>query len=143
MKELLKQYNDLIEEIKDLEREIERLEKLDLKHEKDKVKGSNPYFPYQLRNFTIEGYNILEEEKINNRISKKKNILYKRKSECEDLKLQIEEFIFRIPDSRTRRVFHYRYIDNLSWQAIAIRIGKTHESYPRKIHDRYLESLGK
>ena len=43
---------------------------------------------------------------------------------CEDLKLQIEKFISDIPESRTRRVFQYRYIDNMEWLPIAYRIGK-------------------
>lgn len=142
IKNLLKQYNSLIKEINDLNREIDRLERLECKHEKDKVKGSNPCFPYQERNFTIEGYNILEEERINNRIFRKKGILIKRKSKCEELKLEIEEFISNIPDSLTRRVFRYRYIDNLGWLQIAFRIGRTDESYPRKvIHDKYLEGI--
>lgn len=64
-----------------------------------------------------------------------------RKSKCEDMKLEIEKFISNIPDSRTRRVFQYRYIDGLSWLQIAMRMNKVHESYPRKIHDRYLENI--
>lgn len=114
-KELLKQYNSILEEIKELNREIERLEKKEIRHEIDKVKGSNAEFPYQPRSFTIEGYNIMEEEQNLKRILTKKNILYKRKTKCEDLKLQIEEFINTIPDSLTRRVFRYRYIDGLEW----------------------------
>lgn len=141
-KELLKQYNSILEEIKELNRDIERLERKEIKHEIDKVKGSNSEFPYQPRSFTIAGYNVQEEEQILKRILTKKNILYKRKNKCEDLKLQIEEFIDTIPDSLTRRVFRYRYIDGLSWQAIARRIGKFEESYPRKIiHDKYLDNL--
>lgn len=51
-------------------------------------------------------------------------------------------FISDIPDSRTRRVFQYWYIDNLSWQAIANEDWKLHDSYPRRdIHDKYLEDL--
>lgn len=141
-KELLKQYNSILEEIKELNRDIERLEKKEIRHEIDKVKGSNAEFPYQPRSFTIEGYNIMEEEQNLKRILTKKNILYKRKTKCEDLKLQIEEFINTIPDSLTRRVFRYRYIDSMSWQAIAMRLGRVHESYPRKeIHDKYLNNL--
>ena len=141
-KKLLTQYNSLNKEIKELEREINRLEKLEPKHEIDKVTGSNNVFPYQARSFTISGYNIAEEEKRNYKISKKKNILVERKNKCEELKIQIEEFISTIPDSRTRRVFRYRYVDNLSWLQIAYRIGKHDESYPRKvIHDKYLEGM--
>lgn len=141
-KELLKQYNSILEEIQELKRDIEILEKKEVKYEMDKVKGSNAEFPYQPRSFTIEGYNVLEEDRVIKRILTKKNILARRKSKCEDIKLDIEEFINTIPDSLTRRVFRYRYIDNLSWQSIAMRIGKVHDSYPRRdIHDRYLENL--
>ena len=136
IKNLLKQYKDLKEEIKDLEKRIKKLE--DFKVEHDKVTGSNPYFPYQARSFTIEGYNIQDIDRLN----KVKSLLVDRKNDCEDMKLEIEKFISNIPDSRTRRVFQYRYIDNLSWQVIAMRIGKVHESYPRRdIHDKYLEGL--
>ncbi len=136
MKDLLRQYNDLKEEIKDLEKRIKNLENYKVEH--DKVTGSNPYFPYQPRSFTIEGYNIQDIDKVN----RLKNILIKRKQKCEDLILEIEKFISNIPDSRTRRVFQYRYIEGLEWRPIARRIGRHDESYPRKmIHDKYLEGL--
>ena len=136
-KHLLKQYADLQAEIKDLEKRIKKLEKFKVEH--DKVTGSNSEFPYQPRSFTIEGYNIQDVDKVN----KLKKLLIKRKQKCEELKLEIEKFISDIPDSRTRRVFQYRYIDNLSWPQIARRIGKYDESYPRKVvHNKYLEGLG-
>lgn len=141
-KELLKQYNDLKSEIAELKNRIEKLEEYRIKCERDSVKGSSAYFPYVQRNFSIEGYNILEEDKKRERLMKLNELLAKRKTKCEDMKLQIEEFINNIPDSKTRRVFQYRYIDNLSWQAIAIKLDKVHESYPRKeIHDKYLNNL--
>ena len=136
IKYLLKQYNSLIEEIKGLEKRIDKLN--NFKVEYDKVVGSDSEFPYIKRSFTIEGYNIQDIDRLN----ELKEVLIERKIKCEELKLQIEKFISTIPDSRTRRVFQYRYIDNLSWQAIAMRIGKYDESYPRKvIHDKYLEGI--
>lgn len=135
-KELLKQYNDLQEEIKDLKKGIDKLS--DFKIERDKVTGSDSEFPYIKRSFTIEGYNIQDIDRLN----ELKDLLVDRKNKCEEMKLEIEKFISSIPDSKTRRVFQYRYIDGLSWQAIAYRIGKHDESYPRKvIHDKYLEGL--
>ena len=135
-KKLLSQYIDLQQEIKDLEKRIERLSNFKVEH--DVVTGSNSEFPYQPRSFTIEGYNIQDIDRLN----KVKSLLVDRKNDCEDMKLEIEKFISTIPDSRTRRVFQYRYVDGLSWQAIAMRIGKVHESYPRRdIHDKYLEGL--
>lgn len=141
-KELLKQYNDLKVEIQELEIRIKKLESKESVMEQDSVVGSSKYFPYVKRKFTIEGYNCLEEEKKHNRTVRLRELLYQRKSKCEDMKLLIEEFINNIPDSRTRRVFQYRYIDNLSWPSIAKKINRYDESYPRKIvHDKYLENL--
>lgn len=138
MKDLLRQYNSLIKEIKELNQEIKHLESLEPKHAKDKVTGSNTEFPYNIRHYTIEG--IVEDE----RLIRKKEILKERKIKCEDIKIQIEEFINDIPDSLTRRVFRYRYVEELSWQQIARRIGRYDESYPRKvIHDKYLDGLDK
>lgn len=135
IKYLLKQYNSLIEEIKGLEKRIDKLN--NFKVEYDKVTGSDSEFPYIKRNFTIEGYNIQDIDKLN----ELKEVLIERKIKCEELKLQIEKFISNIPDSRTRRIFQYRYIDGLTWLQIAMRMNKVHESYPRKIHDRYLENI--
>lgn len=135
-KELLKQYNDLQEEIKDLKKRIDKLS--DFKIERDKVTGSDSEFPYIKRSFTIEGYNIQDIDRLN----ELKDLLVDRKNKCEEMKLEIEKFISSIPDSKTRRVFQYRYINGLSWLQIARRIGKHDESYPRKmIHDKYLEGL--
>ena len=130
MQEVLKQYNSIVKEIKELEKRIKKLEN---RIEIDKVKGSNDEFPYQARSFRIEGLASTSELV---------DLLGRRKTRCEKLKVRIEEFISDIPDSRTRRVFQYRYIDGLSWQSIAMKIGKVHESYPRKeIHDKYLDTL--
>ena len=135
-KKLLTQYTNLQAEIKDLEKRIDKLNNFKIEH--DKVVGSDSEFPYHPRSFKIEGYNIQDVDRLN----KLKEVLIERKIKCEELKLQIEKFISNIPDSRTRRVFQYRYIDGLTWQQVSRRIGGYEESYPRKIHDRYLEGLG-
>lgn len=135
IKKLLTQYTDLQAEIKDLEKRIKKLENFKVEH--DKVVGSDSEFPYHPRSFKIEGYNIQDVDRLN----KLKEVLIERKIKCEELKLQIEKFISNIPDSRTRRVFQYRYIDGLTWQQVSRRIGGYEESYARKIHDRYLGGL--
>lgn len=141
MKQLLSQYNDLKIEIAELENRIVKLQNKPIKIEFDRVKGSSDVFPYTERSFLIEGYNYPEADRKESRLIKYNNLLCRRKQKCEDMKLQIEEFINNIPDSRTRRIFQYKYIDGLEWLPIAMRLGKIHESYPRKIHDRYLEGL--
>lgn len=135
-KNLLQQYTDLQAEIRDLENRIKKLEDQQGKIEHDSVTGSDSHFPFTKRPFHIQGFNVKKQK----RLHRLKKLLAKRKDTCEEMKLQIEEFIDTIPDSRTRRVFQYRYIDGLSWQAIAMKIGRVHESYPRRdIHDKYLD----
>ena len=141
MKSLLRQYNDLKIEIKGLEVRIENLKKKKINIEKDSVKGSNPHFPYEQKSFIVEGYNYPGADRKELRLRLLTKTLKDRLEKCEELKLQIEKFISNIPDSRTRRVFQYRYIDGLTWQQVSRRIGGYEESYARKIHDRYLEGL--
>ena len=112
IKKLLTQYTNLQAEIKDLEKRIKKLENFKVEH--DKVVGSDSEFPYHPRSFKIEGYNIQDVDRLN----KLEEVLIERKIKCEELKLQIEKFISNIPDSKTRRVFQYRYIDGLTWQQI-------------------------
>lgn len=136
-KDFLQQYTDLKAEIKDLENRIRKLEAQAEKIERDSVRGSDNLFPYTQRQFHIQGLNVKKQK----RIRRLKKLLAERKDTCEEMKLKIEEFISNIPDSRTRRVFQYRYIDGLSWLQIARKLGKCDESYPRKIiHDKYLEN---
>lgn len=135
MKQTLKQYNSIREEIKELGREIAKLERQE-KYATDKVTGSDNQFPYAEKHFTISG--IVDDKNL----IRKKEILIDRLEKCEKIKIEIDRFITKIPDSLTRRVFRYRYIDELNWQAIAMRIGRVHESYPRRdIHDKYLKEL--
>jgi len=130
---LLKQYKDLCREINELENNY--IKKLENRNVSDIVTGSNNEFPYQIMSFKVEG--LAHTDKL-------REVLVERKVKCEQLKIKIEEFISDIPDSITRQVFQYRYIDGLGWQAIAYRIGRHDESYPRKmIHDKYLDSLDK
>ena len=127
---LLKQYKDLCREIKELENNY--IKKLENRNVSDIVTGSNNEFPYQTMTFKLEG--LAHTDKL-------REVLVERKVKCEQLKIKIEEFISDIPDSRTRRIFQYRYIDGLTWQQVSRRIGGYEESYPRKIHDRYLENI--
>lgn len=126
---ILRQYRDLVKEIEELKNRISEAQKLSSQVVKDSVSGSNPHFPYQKNIFTIEGI-----EQTNSRQQK---ILQKRIERCERLKLEIEEFIDTIEDSKTRRVFWLRYIRGCSWEKISRMLGGWDESYARKIHDRW------
>lgn len=133
-KKELKQFQDLNREIERLYKRIARLEAGCV--ESDIVTGSNSSFPFQQIAFHIEG--IFDNS---SRIKKLRKILGTRAAKANDLRLEIEEWIANIPDSRTRQVFEMRYIENRSWVYISRKFGSCNESYARKLHDRFLENI--
>ena len=128
-KELL-QYRYLLIEIKELENKIKNYEG---KIVTDKVQSSQREFPYTQYELKIQGV----EDSLY--IKKLREKLFYRIEKCKKLKVDIENFINNIEDSRTRLVFQLRYVEGWSWQRISLKLGSTHESYSRKIHDRFFK----
>lgn len=127
-KEQLGQYKCLCLEIKELENRLNNLKRQEVT---DKVLSSASDFPYNQYELKIQGY---EDDKY---IEKIRVRLTRRIRRCKKLRLEIEEFIDGIEDSRTRLVFQLRYIEGWSWLKISLKLGSTHESYSRKIHERF------
>ena len=123
-KEILTQYNDLQEEAKEVRERIERTEKQIARIEEEgKVIDTVSGGPGGIQHFKIEGFPYPE-------YSRKKSLLYARKSILANLELelletlnQVEKFIASVEDSRMRRIITLRFIDNLSWNKVADRIG--------------------
>ena len=123
-KEILIQYSDLQEEVKEVRERIDKTEKQIAKIEDegnvvDSVCGGNG----GIQHFKIEGFPYPE-------YSRKKTLLYARKATLASLEMelmetlnQVEEFIASVEDSRMRRIITLRFIDNLSWNKVADRIG--------------------
>lgn len=128
-KEQLGQYKCLCLEIKELEN---RLNNLKTQEVTDKVLASASDFPYNQYELKIQGY---EDDKY---IEKIRVRLIRRIRRCKKLRLEIEDFIEGIEDSRTRLVFQLRYIEGKSWVYISKQLGSSNESYARMIHNRYL-----
>lgn len=132
-KEKLKQLRYLESEIEVLKKQIEDLE---YTITTDSVKGSNPYFPYEERNFTITGINYREYNKKAQRLQRKLN---RKAEELIDLVEETYEYIDNIDDSQIRQVITLRYINGLSWDQVAASMGgnNTADSI-RMAHNRYL-----
>lgn len=64
-----------------------------------------------------------------------------RRVDCMEELGRLYAFIDDIPDSFLRRIFTFRYIDGLSWQQVAFRIGEHDEQYPRKLHNKYVKKV--
>ena len=99
---------------------------------RDRVRASNPHFPYQEIHIQIEGEDSGPYKR------QLERILQKRKAECAKMALEVESFIASIPDSRTRIIFERRYIDGWTWTKTSMYIGSANEATARSIHDRYL-----
>lgn len=123
-KEILIQYSDLQEEIKEIRKRIEKTEKQIDRIEKegsvcDKVMGGEG----GLQSFKIEGFPYPE-------YNRKKTLFYSRKAILTNLEMElletlnkVEEFIASVNDSRMRRIITLRFIENLSWNKVADKIG--------------------
>lgn len=140
-KEILTQYNDLQEEAKEVRERIERTEKQIARIEEEgKVIDTVSGGPGGIQHFKIEGFPYPE-------YSRKKSLLYARKSILANLELelletlnQVEKFIASVEDSRMRRIITLRFIDNLSWNSVADRIGggNTEDSVKKSFY-RFME----
>lgn len=140
-KEILIQYSDLQEEIKEVRQRIEQTERQieRIEQEKtvcDKVRGGEG----GLQSFKIEGFPYPE-------YSRKKTLLYSRKATLTSLEMElletlnkVEEFIASVDDSRMRRIINLRFIEGLSWNKVADRIGggNTEDSI-RMAFNRFME----
>lgn len=125
----LEQYRSIAAELNEIQDRINR----NIVH--DVVIGSEREFPYAARSFSVGG--AVEYE------NGYRDMFLRQKLEAQ--KQAIEDFVESIPDSVTRRIFRYRYIDGRvkpSWQWIAVKIGGGNTSdSTRMIHNRYLKKL--
>ena len=141
-KEILIQYSDLQEEVKEVRERIDKTEKQITKLEAegnvvDSVSGGNG----GTQHFKIEGFPYPE-------YSRKKTLLYARKATLASLEMElmetlnkVEEFIASVDDSRMRRIITLRFIDNLSWNKVADRIGGNNtEDSVKKAFYRFMEN---
>jgi len=133
-KRALKELSDMSKEIAEIKKRISKLESegkiIDI------VKSSSQYFPFTEQHYKVEGIDAKSQEHKQYYLGLLKNRyerIFKKQKE-------IIDFIDKIPTSRLRRIFEYRYIDRLSWIKIARKIGgnATADSV-RMGHDRYLK----
>ena len=102
----------------------------------DKVTGSDPDHPWTERHYIIKG---LPGER-NEKLLRLKDRLERRKSDLQDLRAEIFEWVEGIEDSLLRQVIILRHVNGLGWRQVAREIGggNTADSV-RKMHDRHFE----
>lgn len=139
-KDILIQYSDTVEEVKDLRRRIRKLQDdIDkLEPVKDSVKGTRK--DGTIGSITISGYPVPVYYRYKNQLEKRETALRKKEAELLELVNTVEEYITGISDSKMRRILRYRYIDNLNWVQVAVRMGKKYTADGcRMLHNRFFE----
>jgi DNA-directed RNA polymerase specialized sigma24 family protein len=131
-----------LKQIRHLKREIELLQEqivhLEAEIVTDKVTGSDPDHPWTERHYIIKG---LPGER-NEKLLRLRDRLERRKSDLQDMRAEIFEWVEGIEDSLLRQVIILRHVNGLSWRQVAREIGAgtTWDSL-RKMHDRFIEGL--
>lgn len=119
-KRILNDYIDACAYIRETEAEIRSL-KRSRKTVIDKVRGSNPDFPYQPQSFGIAG---TTETYVNaDLIRSEEHILEAQKRQAEELKIQVEEWMKEIP-FRMQRIIRYKVFKDLTWEEVATLMGR-------------------
>ena len=119
-KKILEDYIDACEFIKETEAEIKKLKKK-RKTVIDKVRGSNPDFPYQPQSFGIAGTTTTYAD--DDLIKSEEHILETQKRQAEELKLGVEKWMKEIP-FRMQRIIRYKFFNELTWEEVATLIGR-------------------
>ena len=121
-KEILKQYIDACEQVKEAKVDILRLKKNRKKIVQDRVSGSAHEFPYTAKSFHIEGlsYPVVKDP---DGLDRREAILQERLQKAEEIKRQVEAWMLTIPQ-RMQRIIRYRVFEELSWNEVAIRMGR-------------------
>lgn len=116
-REKLKNYRHLIKEIAKIEKDIDRLLRRQEKipDVKDKVQKSMDEYPYTLTHITVDAKDPLRNDTIERLLKKKRARLLK----IQHQRLEIEDFIASIEDSRARQIIEDVYIEGKSQQQVA------------------------
>lgn len=114
-KKIIYEYVDAKELVKETEEDIRKHRKSI--SVKDKVKGSNPEFPYNPQSFSISGdiecdIDFDEEEKV----------LEERKTNAKKIKIKAEKVI-NTASVRMQRIIRFRVMRDLTWNEVAERMG--------------------
>ena len=120
-KQILSDYIDACELVKETEKDILRLNQKKKTIIQEKVKGSMHEFPYTEQNFKIQGSAYSTED--DDCLRREEDLLKKRKSNAEWIKVQVEEWMLTIP-MRMQRIIRYKFFEGISWEKVAEKMGK-------------------
>ena len=131
-KSVLSDYIDACEFLKETEKEIKKLEGK-RRIVQDKVKGSNPEWPYEERSFALGG--VVETDEDSGRLRHERRLREIQREAAEELKLRVEEWMINIP-FRMQRIIKYKFFNRLSWDEVAVLLkAKSGESIRKEFEN--------
>lgn len=123
-KQTLEQYYDLPREIEEVQTKINQLERyIDKINEDGNVIDTVSGGEGGIQHFKIEGFPEKEYNKKKLLLLTRKSMLMQLQDQLLEQTNEIESFIAGITDSRMRRIINLRYVERLSWNDVAIKIG--------------------
>lgn len=131
-KKVLNQYLNIRKELKATKKVLEKLKdkpKQVIDFAKDYSKG----YPH---NITIEGYDVITDFKIRMYNDKEERLIEEEKQAL----LELTKIIDSIEDPVAKAIFEYRYIADMRYEEIAIKVNNTYENV-RAIHYRTIKKL--
>lgn len=148
-KSILIQYSDMKEEIKDLRRRIKKLDEEinKLTIVSDSVKGTRR--DGTIGSIKITGFPYPAYRRKKDLLARRRERLSELETQLLKLTNQVDEYIESIEKSELRIMFRLYYIDNLTWEMVAMKMNymfpKRKISYTkdncRIRHDRFLEKV--
>lgn len=140
-KEILKQYTDLQEEVEMVRERIAKTEKqleklVEEGNVKDTVSGGNG----GIQHFVIEGFPDRDYSRKRTLLVARKNTLAGLEMEIAETLNHVEEFIASLDDSRMRRIITYKFVDDMTWNQVADKIGGNNtEDSVRMAFNRFMD----
>ncbi len=126
----LKELSQLYFLNREIELDKERIEIL-------KLKACSPSIPNPT-DIPIRGYPDSSIERYNTEINNLENILAEKINQCLHERNRLERYIAGIDDSLIRQIFTLRFVNGLSWQQVANRVGGNTADSVRKMSIRYI-----
>lgn len=120
-KSILTEYVDACALVRETEAEIRRLEIKQRRILQDRVRRSNPEFPYEEQSVHIEGVDFSGDD--DSSLRWQKRILEQRKKNAERIRHEAEEFI-NTASPRMQRIINYKIMQGMTWEEVAARIGR-------------------
>lgn len=136
---ILEEYIDACELMKETEAEICKLNQKKKMVPQTGIEGTSSEVPYMEQLFRSRG--TMFTQKDNSHLQYEEKTLMEQKAKAQEVKRQVEDWMLTIP-IRMQRIIRYRYLEGLTWEQVAVRMGRrATENSMKKEFERFLKNF--